>query len=594
LGALNLDIDTALTGDSTPSDAPLTPEELAASFPQLEILSCLGRGGMGVVYQARQKSLGRLVALKLLAPERALNPQFAERFESEARALAALNHPHIVGVHDFGQAGGFYFLIMEFVDGLNLRQLMKARKLSPQEALSIVPPVCEALQYAHDQGIVHRDIKPENLMLDKAGRVKIADFGIAKMLHAPTPEAGLPAGTPHYMAPEQKDSAADHRADIYSLGVVLYELLTGELPAARLQPPSKKVSIDVRLDEIVLRALEIKPELRFQSAADLRTQVETVLTSPVPAGKTPALTVQKGLLIAVAAVLGLFALLHLLTPAAPTPQPRHRVLTAQTETADFNTGALADAFVENIVFGDTPYALAPKGLSGTPSVNPADTPGSEGTLVFKDKTYHLTELNALEVSTHFKWKIPATTTQALCLGLTGTSLGQLSGIKDGAFVGVRMKAQAESRAVVFSFDSKADQNVGVAHGRPSPSIDLIEAQWYYLRVTFSRVDAHSLRASASLWQSSPAGEIGEKLCILEPRNYGPPGFDVTDIVGGDPVWAALRASGTGGTDLIDDFQISAHVETIGDPTSTSQNSSIDVHLHTAPTPHHHSFECIDP
>lgn len=496
-------------------------------------------------------------------------------------------------MHDFGQAGGFYFLLMEFVDGLNLRQLMKARKLSPQEALSIVPPVCEALQYAHDQGIVHRDIKPEYLMLDKAGRVKIADFGIAKMLKVPASESGLPAGTPHYMAPEQKDRTADHRADIYSLGVVLYELLTGELPASQLQPPSRKVSIDVRLDEIVLRALETKPELRFQTATDLRTQVETVLTSP--GGKAPTHPAKKGLLIGAASVLGLLALYYYVAPSAtPPPKPRHRVLTAQTETADFNTGALTDAFVENIVFGDAPYALAPKGLSGSVGVKTADTLGSEATLVFKDKTFNLKQLNALEVSTHFKWKIPAATTQALCLGLTGTSLGQLSGVKDGAFVGVRMKAQAESRAIELSFDSKADQNLGVAHGRASPTIDLIEGQWYYLRVTFSRVDAHSLRASASLWQSSPTGELSDKLCTLDPRNYGPPGFDVIDIVSGDPVWAALRASGAAGVDVIDDFQLSAHVEAVGDPASTSQNSFNEIHLHTAPTPHQHSIECIDP
>jgi serine/threonine protein kinase len=141
---------------------------------------------MGVVYKARQKSLNRLVALKLLAPERADDPQFAARFEKEAHALAALNHPNIVGVHDFGvwQAGGFYFLLMEFVDGVNLRQLLQTKRLTPKEALSIVPPVCDALQCAHDHGIVHRDIKPENLLIDKAGVVKIADFGIAKIIRS--------------------------------------------------------------------------------------------------------------------------------------------------------------------------------------------------------------------------------------------------------------------------------------------------------------------------------------------------------------------------------------------------------------------------
>ena len=271
--------------EQAPPRKSLTPEELAPHFPQLDILECLGRGGMGVVYKARQKSLNRFIALKLLAPERANDPVFAERFAKEAQALAALNHPHIVGVFDFGQAGGFYFLLMEFVDGVNLRQAMKAGRFTPEQALAVVPPVCEALQYAHEHGIVHRDIKPENLLLDKDGRVKIADFGIAKMLHADGADIGLtesqPAGTPQYMAPEQKaHHRTDHRADIYSLGVVLYELLTGEMPGAKLQPPSRKVQIDVRLDEIVLRALEQRPELRYQTAGEMRTQVVTVTDSP--------------------------------------------------------------------------------------------------------------------------------------------------------------------------------------------------------------------------------------------------------------------------------------------------------------------------
>ena len=267
--------------DDPAAAAPsLTPEELAPHFPQLEILACLGRGGMGVVYQARQKSLNRLVALKLLAPERVMDAKFAERFAHEAQALAALSHPNIVTVHEFGRADGLYFLIMEFVDGVNLRQAMKAGRFTPEQALAVVPPVCEALQYAHEHGIVHRDIKPENLLLDKDGRVKIADFGLAKML-GENPQIGVaesqPAGTPQYMAPEQREQQrTDHRADIYSLGVVLYELLTGELPAGHFQPPSRKVQIDVRLDEIVLRALSEKPELRYQTAAEFRTQIETV------------------------------------------------------------------------------------------------------------------------------------------------------------------------------------------------------------------------------------------------------------------------------------------------------------------------------
>jgi tRNA A-37 threonylcarbamoyl transferase component Bud32 len=285
LGALNFATSAILSDENPVAPAsPLRIEELAPHFPQLEILQCLGRGGMGVVYKARQKSLNRLVALKLLAPERATQSGFAERFAREAQALAALSHPNIVAVHDFGQAGDFYYLLMEFVDGVNLRQAMNAKRFTPEQALAIVPPICEALQYAHEHGIVHRDIKPENLLLDREGRVKIADFGVAKMLGVETGAgvaASQPAGTPQYMAPEQKDhQRTDHRADIYSLGVVLYEMLTGERPKDRIEPPSRRVQVDVRIDEIVLRALEQAPELRFQTVADLRTQLATISPGP--------------------------------------------------------------------------------------------------------------------------------------------------------------------------------------------------------------------------------------------------------------------------------------------------------------------------
>ena len=299
------------TGDSgAASSPPESPsiKEVQAAFPQLEILELAGAGGMGVVYKARQTSLNRLVALKLLAPHREKEAGFSERFTREAQALAALNHPNIVTVHDFGQTDGFYYLIMEFVDGVNLRQAIRAERFTPEQALAIVPPICEALQYAHDRGIVHRDIKPENLLLDKEGRVKVADFGIARILSrretatgsiekadekiAPGLTAGTALGTPHYMAPEQAEhpEQVDHRADIYSLGAVFYEMLTGEPPDGRLQPPSTRVRIDVRLDEVVLKALADSPELRWQSATDLRTQVETIAATEAPPPRDAAST----------------------------------------------------------------------------------------------------------------------------------------------------------------------------------------------------------------------------------------------------------------------------------------------------------------
>src|SRR5437762_5399397 len=267
----------------TPRFVPPAAEQLASRFPQLEILGLIGQGGMGAVYKARHRQLDRLVALKVLPAEVSRDPAFAERFAREARALARLNHPNIVAVYDFGQADGFYYFLMEFIEGATLRHLIAGGGLAPREALAIVPQICEALQYAHDQGIVHRDIKPENILVEKSGRVKIADFGLAMLAGSEAESARLTQprdvmGTPHYMAPEQieKPRSVDHRADIYSLGVVFYELLTGELPLGRFAAPSKKVQIDVRLDQVVLRALEKEPELRYQQASEVKNDIESV------------------------------------------------------------------------------------------------------------------------------------------------------------------------------------------------------------------------------------------------------------------------------------------------------------------------------
>jgi serine/threonine protein kinase len=302
--ALNLAPATEIGGPANghggaPSTKPVppSPDEIAPHFPQLEIIECLGRGGMGAVYKARQKRIERLVALKILAPERHGDAQFTERFQREARALARLNHPNIVTVHDFGEAGGFCYLLMEFVEGATLRQLFQQHKLSPAEALAIVPKICDALQFAHAKGIVHRDIKPENILISADGQVKIADFGIAKLANPGTTDQTLTGvkevvGTPHYMAPEQaeKPATVDHRADIFSLGVVIYEMLTGELPLGKFPPPSRKVRVDVRLDEVVLRALEKEPELRYQHVSQVKTDLETIAgnaTSPVPQTTAP-------------------------------------------------------------------------------------------------------------------------------------------------------------------------------------------------------------------------------------------------------------------------------------------------------------------
>jgi predicted Ser/Thr protein kinase len=283
------------TAHRAPFVAP-GPAELARLLPQLEVIELLGQGGMGAVYKVRQPGLDRLAALKVLPPEVGRDPAFAGRFAREARALARLSHPHIVAVYDFGQADGLYYVLMEYVDGVDLRRALQAGELSPAQALAIVPQICDALQFAHDQGVVHRDIKPENILLDRKGRVKVADFGLAKLLVPTAADRTLTApeqvmGTLHYMAPEQLETPkeVDHRADIYSLGVVFYEMLTGRLPLGHFEPPSRRVRVDVRLDEVVLHALEREPQRRYQHASEVKSDVESISGSATPApGRWPA------------------------------------------------------------------------------------------------------------------------------------------------------------------------------------------------------------------------------------------------------------------------------------------------------------------
>ncbi len=360
-----------------------SPEELTPLFPQLEIMELIGTGGMGAVYKARQKQLDRIVALKILPPSVSHDSTFADRFAHEAKALAKLNHPNIVTLYEFGQVRGMggspvdqklevpttdgtsvplYFFLMEFVDGVNLRQLLAGGRISPREALAIVPQICDALQFAHDKGIVHRDIKPENILLDRRGSVKVADFGLAKIIcgtgvspvdqnpdvstigGTPVPqmtEAGKVMGTPDYMSPEQIQSPGevDHRADIYSLGVVFYQMLTGDLPQGKFAPPSRKVVIDVRLDEVVLRALEKTPELRYQQASILKTQVETIATTSAPNGAT-AWPLSQGMDYRSKATLFGLPLLHVATGLNPATG-RKRVARGIVAIGDVAQGVIA-------------------------------------------------------------------------------------------------------------------------------------------------------------------------------------------------------------------------------------------------------------
>ena len=274
-------------GESSTPQPPSSAESVATprlpAIPGYEILDELGRGGMGVVLKARQTKLDRLVALKVLPAESGRESTFSDRFSREARALAKLSHPSIVMVHDFGEVDGQSYIVMEFIAGMNLRQRLQRGRLSVEEVLAIMTQLCDALQYAHDEGIIHRDIKPENILLDKQGRVRIADFGLAKLTVRTPFDYTLTGpcqvmGTWNYMAPEQLENplGVDHRADVYSLGVVFYEMLTGEVPRARFPLPSEKGVTSVSFDDIVLRALARDPDQRYQQINEFKTALDSI------------------------------------------------------------------------------------------------------------------------------------------------------------------------------------------------------------------------------------------------------------------------------------------------------------------------------
>lgn len=270
-----------------PAFAPPDADRLAALMPDLELQELIGRGGMGAVYKVRQIRLGRLAALKVLPPERAADPAFVERFFREAQVLAQFSHPNIVDVYDMGQRGPFMYILMEYVVGRSLRDVIRDGGPTAAEALRLTMNLCAALQYAHDLGVVHRDIKPENVIQGPSG-VKLLDFGLVKLTEDSRlnrftlTEINLRMGTPQYMAPEQASgtNAVDHRADIYAMGVLLYELLCGTPPAVNYAPPSRRVAIDPRVDRVVERALHESPEQRYQRADEMRRDIEHIVRTP--------------------------------------------------------------------------------------------------------------------------------------------------------------------------------------------------------------------------------------------------------------------------------------------------------------------------
>lgn len=274
---------------------PPAPQDLARMLHQYEVDMLLGRGGMGAVYKGRHRTLDRVVAIKILPPEvDGRDRSYAERFKNEARAMARLSHPNIVTVYDFGEtAEGLLYFVMEFIEGMDVHRMLKEQgKLHSDHVKNIIAQVFDALDYAHGKLIIHRDIKPANIMVGYDGRVKVADFGLAKISQGSDvfqTQGNALLGTLHYMAPESLvlGTTVDHRADIYALGVMLYQMLTGKLPQGLFEMPSRKVpGVDVKFDNIIIQALREDREDRYQSVAQMRMDLEEIMAPQVTQTQT--------------------------------------------------------------------------------------------------------------------------------------------------------------------------------------------------------------------------------------------------------------------------------------------------------------------
>ncbi len=275
---------------------------LGRTLDGFEILSELGRGGMAVVYKARQSSPSRLVALKVLPPELSFDKSYIARFRQEADSVAALEHPHIVPIYSVDEADGYHYIAMKFINGRTLKDVVQEQgPVSVDQAIIFLEQIAGALDYAHSQGVIHRDIKPSNMMVDQNGWVYLTDFGLARgTANSGLTMAGTVMGTPEYMSPEQAQGlpTIGPSTDIYALGVVLYEMLTGKMPfdadtpmgmlVARLQraprPPSEyRGDLPVTVEDVIMRALARRPEARFSSAKELVEALKQAITyRPVP------------------------------------------------------------------------------------------------------------------------------------------------------------------------------------------------------------------------------------------------------------------------------------------------------------------------
>ncbi|WP_298837037.1 protein kinase domain-containing protein [Clostridium sp.] len=263
-----------------------------------ELLENIGQGGMGTVYKAKCHVLNRFVAVKILKEELSDDEEFVSRFKREATSIAKLSHPNIVNVHDVCSENGVNFIVMEYVDGKTLKQIIKeSGRITSKKTLDIVFQIAKALQCAHTNGIIHRDIKPDNIMITKDEMVKVMDFGIAKVADARTvTNSNKVMGTVHYFSPEQaKGSYVDCRTDIYSLGIVMYEMVTGKVPynaqsaitiammhiQGSVTPPKEIIAdIPENINQVILIAMQKEPIKRYQTAKEMSEVIGAIKENP--------------------------------------------------------------------------------------------------------------------------------------------------------------------------------------------------------------------------------------------------------------------------------------------------------------------------
>jgi hypothetical protein len=367
-------------------------------IPGYRLEKLVGKGGMGEVHQAVQLSLGRTVAVKLLSAELASDNSFVARFEKEGAALAALRHPSIVSIVDRGKTDATYYLVMEFVDGPSMREVMRSPLLDFGQSLRMMMQICRAIEYAHGRGIIHRDLKPENILFDEqaGGIAKVTDFGLAGFDEKSGQKRNLTQtnvamGTASYMAPEQQVDAknADHRADVYSLGVLLYELLTGDVPMGNYDAPSvRKPQLDKRLDAIVARCLRTAPSERYQNVSEMVADLEPLVPAVSMVGTAQAsglrsainrvrATIRRGMLITEAAVV--IASLAVITVSFVRSGVREKRQPAGLElSTDFGAkfpmtqAGRVDRVSQNVTLGDGPDIVSLVALGRRPRLQQGD------------------------------------------------------------------------------------------------------------------------------------------------------------------------------------------------------------------------------